>query len=115
MAIGDISALTPISVTLATAAAVVATVPANEEWTIRLMRAVNLGSSAPTVSVGLSATFNELCFNEVVTAPAAAAKGARNIVGPDFLTLPPGTEIRARASAANAVRLLLTGVKKQVA
>lgn len=117
MAVGDFSALAPISTTLGTAAAVIATVPANEEWTLRLARAVCLLTSgtAPTVSAGLSNACNEMCANEVVSIPSATARGAKNIVGPDFVTLPQGTQVFARASAPNAVRLLLTGTKKQVA
>lgn len=119
MAIGDISALAPIIVTLATTAPApsIATVPANEEWTIRLARGVCLLTSgtAPTMNVGLSSAANELCANEVVPIPTASVLGAKNVLGPDIMTLPPGTTIYARSSTANAVRLTITGTRKQVA
>lgn len=120
MAIGDISALAPDIQTLGTTAGgdVIATVPANEEWTIRWMRAVCLiasGGTPPTVSVRLTSACNELCFNEVVPIPTASVSGAKNVIGPDFITLPAGTQIYARASAPSAVRLSFTGTRKQVA
>lgn len=117
MAIGDVGALTPVTVTPGTSAAAVATVPSTEEWTIRLARGVCLltTGTAPTLSAGLSTACNELCFNEVVPIASASSPGAKNVVGPDFLTVPPGTVIYARASAASAVRLTLTGTKRQVA
>ena len=117
MAIGDISAITPVIVTPGTTAALVATVPSNEEWTFRFIRAVCLvstGGTVPTISVGLTAAANEFCYNEFVPIPSASQVGAKNVVGPEFVTLPPSTPIYARASAGSAVRLTLTGVKKQV-
>ncbi len=116
MAIGDISALTPIIVTPGTAVSTIA-VPDTEEWTLRFARGVCLLTSgtAPTLSVGLSAACNELCSNEVIAIPSGIAIGAKNVVGPDFVTLPPGSIITHRASTANAVRLTITGTKRQVA
>jgi len=117
MAIGDISAIAPIIVTPGTTAAVAATVPSNEEWTIKLARGVCLivsGGTAPTLSVGITSACNELCFNEVVNIPSGSLAGAKNVIGPDMVTIPPSTPIYARASAASAVRLTLTGTRKQV-
>lgn len=115
MAVGDISALAPQLLSPTTTVQTI-TVPANEEWTLRFVRAVCLLSSgtAPTVSVGLSAACNELCANEFVPIPTASTLGAKNIVGPDFVTLPPGSTITYRASAASAVRLTMTGTREQV-
>lgn len=115
MAIGDISALAPIIVTPGTTVSTI-TVPSTEEWTLRFGRGVCLLTSgtAPTLSVGLSAACNELCFNEVIPIPSAGTLGAKNVIGPDFVTAPGGSTITYRASQANAVRLTITGTKKQV-
>lgn len=118
MAIGDISPFALIMVTPGSTATLIATVPANEEWKLQFARGVCLiasGGTAPTISLGLSSAANELCYNEVVSIPTADTVGAKNIVGPDWLPLPPGTPIYARASTASAVRLLIAGMREQVA
>jgi len=116
MAIGDISAFSPIILLPTTS---LGTIPlaSNEEITFRFVRAVCLvasGGTPPTVSVGVTSSCNELCFNEVVPIPSASVSGAKNILGPDFITLPPNSSIYYRASASGAVKLIFTGTRKQV-
>jgi len=74
---------------------------------VRLLRAVNLATNPVTVSASLgTGGVQEIAFNEVLPVPSASAMGAKNVLGPDILALPPGGVIQARASAANAVRLV---------
>lgn len=102
-----IRALAPFVATPGTAYSTVLTVPAGKEWTIRFLRAVNLAASASTISVSLgTAGTQEIAFNEVLAVPSASAAGAKNVLGPDFITLPPGSVIQARAGAAGSVRLV---------
>ena len=102
MADNGIRALAPIIATPGTALAAVAglTVPSGKEWTIRTLRATNVAAADAAVTVSIGAA-GEIAFNAPVKVGASA-----NVVGPDFITLPPGTVLQARASAANAVRLV---------
>lgn len=101
MADDGIRALAPIIATPGTALATVLTIPAGKEWTLRLVRATNIAAADATVTVSIGAS-GEIANN----APVGVAASI-NILGPDFLTLPPGSTVQARASSANAVRLVI--------
>ena len=118
MAVNDIKPIaSAIPQTLTTSVVALFTVPSNEEWVVRFLRGVCLltTGTAPTMSIGISTSANELCFNEVVPIASALAKGAKNVLGPDVVHLGPGNIIYGRASAANAVRVSLAGTRKVIA
>lgn len=102
MADNGIRGLAPVIATPTTTLAAVTglTVPALREWTIRTLRATNISGADVTVTVSIGAV-GEIAFN----APVKVAQSI-NVLGPDFITLPPGTVIQARASAGSAVRLV---------
>lgn len=102
MADNGVRGLSPVIATLTTTLAAITglTVPAGKEWTIRTLRATNVAASAATVTVSIGSA-GEIAYN----APVAVAASV-NVLGPDFITLPPGTVIQARASAASAIRLV---------
>lgn len=100
MADDGIRGLAPIIRTPGTALAAGLTVPAGKEWTIRLARATNIAAADATITVSIGAA-GEIAFN----APVKVGMSA-NVLGPDYITLPPGAVLQDRTSAANAIRLV---------
>ena len=109
MADDGIRGLAPIIRTPSSTLAAGLTVPPNKEWTLRLARATNITGAEATITVSVGGA-GEIAFNYPVRVGQSA-----NIVGPDFMVLPPGTVLQDRAAPANAIRLVYSVTERDLA
>ncbi|WP_426041313.1 hypothetical protein [Brevundimonas sp. TWP2-3-4b1] len=85
-------------------------VPSNTDWSIQFIRAANVHASA-SANVDVVATDGTTVLHLAKNVAVASGK-AVNIIGPETFKLPTGWKVRARASAASSIDLMVSGTSR---